>query len=344
MSLESYIQAMPKAELHVHLEGSIRPHTLLQLAAHNGVELPFRTEAELREYYRFTDFPHFVEVWYVINQALQTAADFTLIAYELGKEAAEQHTCYMEVTFTPTTTVRRLGISYDDLLAAVNAGAARAEREFGVQMRWINDVDREFGPDEMMKTVGWAKGAQDRGVVALGLGGFEQHRLPELFAPAFDLALAAGLHRAPHQGEYDGAESIWQAIEVLHAERIGHGIHAADDPKLMQYLAAHRIALEICPTSNVCTRVVDTLADHPITALYAAGVPVTLNSDDPAMFNTTLNQEYLLAHTEFGFSVAALEQISLNAVRYSFQPEADKQRMMAEFEAEFARLRVAHQV
>jgi adenosine deaminase len=342
MSLESFIRAMPKAELHIHLEGSIRPHTLLQLAQRNGVELPFRDEAELHEYYRFTDFPHFIEVWYVINQALRTTADFTLITYELGKEAAQQHTRYLEVTFTPTTTVRRLGISYDDLLAAINVGAARAEREFGVVMRWINDVDRELDPQLALTTVNWAKAAKHRGVVALGLGGFEPKGSPAAFVPAFDIAVEAGLHRTPHQGEYAAPESIWQAARLLRAERIGHGIHAATDPALMQYLAEQRIALEICPTSNVCTRVVDRLADHPIATLYAAGVPITLNSDDPAMFNTTLTNEYLLTAQHFGFSADQLAQISLNAVRYSFQPEADKQRMIAEFEAEFVLLRKAH--
>ncbi len=342
MSLESFIRAMPKAELHIHLEGSIRPHTLLQLAQRNGVELPFSDEAGLHEYYRFTDFPHFIEVWYTINEALQTAADFTLITYELGKEAAEQHTRYMEVTFTPTTTVERLGISYDDLLAAINVGAAQVQREFGVTMRWINDADRARDPELTLTTEGWAAAAQDRGVVALGLGGFEPDGPPTEFATAFATARKAGLHCIPHQGEYAGPESIWQAIRLLNAERIGHGIHAAEDPELMQYLAEHGIALEICPTSNVCTRVVDKLADHPIRTLFAAGVPVTLNSDDPAMFNTTLTDEYLLAAQHFGFSAEQLTQISLNAVRYSFQPEADKQRMVAEFEAEFERLRAEH--
>lgn len=342
MSLESFIRAMPKAELHIHLEGSIRPHTLLQLAQRNGVELPFSDEAGLREYYRFTDFPHFVEVWYVINKALQTAADFTLITYELGKEAAQQHTRYMEVTFTPTTTVERLGISYDDLLTAINAGATQVQQEFGVMMRWINDADRARDRQLTTTTEQWAAGAKHRGVVALGLGGFEPDGPPATFALTFELALKDGLHRIPHQGEYVGSESIWQAIRLLHAERIGHGIHAAEDTLLMQYLAEHGIALEICPTSNVCTRVVDKLADHPIRTLYAAGVPVTLNSDDPAMFNTTLTGEYLLAAEHFGFTAEQLEQISLNAVRYSFQPEADKQRMMVEFEAKFARLRAEH--
>lgn len=342
MSLESFVRAMPKAELHVHLEGSIRPHTLLLLAERNGVQLPFQDEVGLREYYRFTDFPHFIAVWYTINQALKTLDDFRLITYELGKEAAAQNIRYLEVTFTPTTTVRRLGVSYDDLLAEINEGAAQAELEFGVKMRWINDVDRELSADLALQTLAWAVQAQDRGVVALGLGGNEQRGEPEKFVTAFYGAYQAGLHRVPHQGEYAGPDSVWAALRLLQAERVGHGINAAQDPELVAYLAQEQIVLEISLTSNICTRVVADWQQHPIRTLYAAGVPLTLNSDDPAMFNTTLTDEYLLAAREFGFGAKELAEFSLNAVRYSFQPAEERDRMLASFTGEIAGLMEQH--
>lgn len=344
MSLESFIRAMPKVELHVHLEGSIRPATLLELARRNQVALPARTLDELRDFYRFTDFAHFIQVYTVMINCLQTPADFALIAEEFGATMAEQNIRYAELTWSPITHVARTGYSFEHLLAGVNQGRANARTRYGVEMRWITDIVRNLHGrgEDGTQTVDMALFGRDHGVVALGLGGLETGYPPELFKAAFDRARANGLHSVPHAGEAAGPESVWGAIRALKAERIGHGIRAIDDPALVAYLRDHHIPLEVCPTSNVCTGVVPRIEDHPIRKLWDAGVNITVNSDDPPMFNTTLTDEYLVLAGKLSFTAAEIEKLVLNAVRAALLDDASKQRMEQDFRAAFARLRREH--
>lgn len=341
MSLERFIRAMPKVELHVHLEGSIRPATLLELARRNGVTLPARTLDELRDFYRFTDFPHFIQVYSVIINCLQTPDDFALIAEEFGATMAEQNIRYAEITWSPITHVARTGHRFEALLAGVNRGRANALAKHGVEMRWITDIVRNLHGrvEDGTQTADMAIFGRDHGVVALGLGGLETGYPPELFEAAYDRARAHGLHSIPHAGEASGPESIWGAIRHLKAERIGHGIQAIHDPELIDYLREYRIPLEVCPTSNVCTGIVPGIDQHPIRQLWDAGVYVTVNSDDPPMFNTTLTDEYLVLARELGFDAAAIEQLVLNGVRATLLDDEAKQRMEQAFQAELARLR-----
>jgi adenosine deaminase len=338
----AFIRALPKAELHVHLEGTIRPATLLALARRHNVELPARDEAGLRRFYRFRDFNHFIEVWIIINECLRSGEDFELITRELGAEAGRQNIRYLEVTFTPYPHVLRRGLTWDEILAGIEAGRIEARRAWGVEIRLIPDIARDCYRAGMMEaatqTAEWAVAGQDRGVVALGLGGGEAGNPPEAFAEAFAYARAGGLHSAPHAGEVAGPESVWGAIRALHAERIGHGVRAIADPALMAYLRDHRIPLEVCPTSNVCTGAVPSLEAHPVRLLYDAGVYITLNSDDPPMFNTTLLDEYLLLAARFGFTARELAHLSLNAVHAAFLPAAEKQALAARFQAEIDHL------
>lgn len=344
MSLETLIRAMPKVELHVHLEGSIRPATLLELARRNQVALPAATLDELREYYRFTDFAHFIKVYGVIIQCLQTPDDFRLITEEFGATMADQNIRYAEITWSPISHVRRTGFNFAELLAGVNQGRKSALERYGVDMRWITDIVRNmYGRiEDGMQTAEMAVFGRDQGVVALGLGGLETGYPPEWFTAPFAYALAHGLHAVPHAGEAAGPDSVWGAIRSLKAERIGHGIRAIDDPALVAYLREQRIPLEVCPTSNVCTGVVADISRHPIRRLYDAGVIITVNSDDPPMFNTTLTDEYLALARHLGFNAAEIEQLVFNAVRATLLPLEARMRLEQAFRTEFTRLKRTH--
>ncbi len=338
MDLHAFIAAMPKVELHVHLEGSIRPQTLLELARRNAVPLPAQDEAGLREFYRFRDFDHFVTVYLTIISCLRTRDDYRLIAYQFGADMARQNVRYAEVTFTPETNVRSNGLPFDEVLAALNEGRAQAAAKFGVRFQWVLDISRNLR-ETAMPVARWAASAGDRSVVALGLGGPEVGYPPELYAEAFDYARAAGLHRVPHAGELAGPASVWGALHALHAERIGHGVRSAEDPTLVAYLREHQIPLELCPTSNLCLGVVPSYQAHPIRRLWDAGVYVTVNSDDPPLFDTDLVREYTVLADSLGFTADELEKLSLNALRASFLPADEKAQMEGEFRAEFARLK-----
>jgi adenosine deaminase len=350
MSVQDFLCEMPKVELHVHLEGSIRPSTLLTLAERNGVDLPARNLAGLREFYNFVDFDHFIRVYLAISKCLRTVADFSLIAYEFGADMARQHIRYAEVTFTPHTHVAALDLPFDDIMAGLNDGRARAQADFGVEFQWVLDIVRD-AIDSRHQVAEWAISAMDRGVVGLGLGGTEQGYPPELFEDAYAMAREAGLHCVPHAGEVVGPESVWGAIRTLGAERIGHGVRSVEDPALVGYLRVRQIPLEVCPTSNLCLGVYPSYNEHPVRWLWEQGLYVTLNSDDPPMFNTDLVREYqiLAGHPPqdslgegLDFTVAELERLNLNGLRASFLPEGRKAALEREFTAEFARLRGKH--
>ena len=337
--LESFIRAMPKVELHVHLEGSIRPETLLQLAQRNRITLPYDTLEGLREWYTFRDFPHFVEIYIAISKCLKTADDIELIAREFLAGQAAQNIKHSEATYTAFTIYKLCGIPFEQQLAAIQRARAWAQRELGVDMTLTLDIARELRPDQGMVTADWAIAAFGNGVSGFGLGGYEVGNPPEKFTEAFQRALDAGIPSVPHAGETEGAASIWGAIRSLNASRIGHGVRAVQDPMLIDYLRAHQIPLEVCPTSNVCLGVAASIDTHPIKNLLDAGLYITLNSDDPPMFNTTLTDEYLKCADAFGWDAAMCETLSLNALRASFLPPARKTEMEQSFRAEFARLR-----
>jgi aminodeoxyfutalosine deaminase len=337
--LSPYLIAAPKAELHVHLEGSIRPNTLLTLARRNGIQLPVADESALGAWYNFRNFAHFLEVYITVSSCLRTLEDYELITYEFGAEMARQNVRYAEISFTPATHELRFGISQDVYFAGLSRGRRRAQADFGVEMRWVFDLvhvarDPNLNRRAADYTVGVAIDGQDDGVVALGLGGPEFDESFEVMAPWFDRARAAGLHSTPHAGETVGPESVWNAIRLLGAERIGHGVRAVEDPALVAYLAEHRIPLEICPTSNICLGIFPTLDEHPLRRLHDAGVVFTVNSDDPALFNTTLNDEVQLLIDPFHLDRAAVDEILLNGLRHSFLPREQKQTMEAKFIAE----------
>ncbi len=338
MSLSAFVREMPKVELHVHLEGSISPATLLTLADRNGVALPAGDIEGLKEFYRFTDFDHFIRVYFAISGCLRTLDDFELIAFEFGAEMARQNIRYAEVTFTPHTNVTNTGLLFNDILAALNAGRGRAEQEFNVMFRWVLDIVRN-DPASRHQVAEWATGVSDGSVIGFGLGGTENGHPPEWFADAYAVARGAGLHSVPHAGETCGPESVWGAIRLLGAERIGHGVRSVEDPVLIGHLQEHQIPLEICPTSNLCLGVYPSLEEHPIRWLWDHGVYVTLNSDDPPMFNTNLTGEYEAVVEHLGFDADDLERLSLNALEASFLPDSNKSALRQDFQSDFTKLR-----
>jgi len=341
MSLDKFIRSMPKVELHVHLEGSIRPETLLLLAERNSVTLPATTVEGLRQWYRFTDFPHFVEIYLAISSCICSPEDIEFIAREFLRGQAAQRILHSEATFTAFThysSNRR--IPFEDQVAALGRARDWAARELEISVGWVFDIVRNVRPVEHGLTVAdWAIRGMESGVVALGLGGIETGYSPELFQEAFDRARAAGLPAVPHAGETAGAESVWGALRSLKARRIGHGVRCLEDPELVAELRDRQIPLEVCPTSNVCLGVAPSLDEHPLPRLLDSGLYVTINSDDPPMFNTTLTDEYLRAAQILGGGAETIEQLAVNAVRASLLPETSRVEMERRFREEFARLR-----
>jgi len=343
-TIERYVAAVPKAELHVHLEGSIQPATLLTLARRNGVQLPVQHVADLQNWFTFRDFNHFIEIYFEISSCLKTTEDYELIAYEFGATMAGQNVRYAEVTFSPSTHHFSLGIPFDTFFTGLTSGRLRAQQEFGIEIRWIFDIVRDIADVTLNRrraeyTLSVALEGMDNGVVALGLGGAEVGHPPEQFTVWFEKAREAGLHSAPHAGETVGPDSVWGALRVLGAERLGHGVRSIEDPALVAYLADKQIPLEVCPTSNVKLGVYADYTSHPLPGLYDAGVPVTINSDDPPLFNTTLNDEVKLLVEPFDFDFNSINEILLNGVRCSFLPVGERLALEATFQTEMATLR-----
>jgi adenosine deaminase len=317
---------MPKVELHVHLEGSIRPQTLAELAAANHVDLPGGIAAA----YSFSDFQGFIDAYMRCAACLCTHEDFQRVTYELLCDEAAQNIRYCEVFLSPMQHLRR-DFDFDCIMHAIRAGYEQAHREHGIRMGVIFDHGRQFGVEAGSRVLERALATRHYGVIGLSIGGDEVHYPPELFTELFARAQQAGLYLTAHAGEVRGPESVWGAIRSLHVRRIGHGIHAIEDPQLVAFLRDNHLSLDVCPTSNVRTGAVAALADHPVRRLFDAGVPITLSSDDPALFETNLTQEYLLLADHFGFTREELVQVSLNGVHASFLPEAEKAALELEF-------------
>lgn len=290
----------PKIELHVHLEGTVRPATLLEIARRNEVALPADTVEGLAELYRFRDFTHFIEVWAMTTAALRTAADYRQIVVDYAAEAAAHGAVYIEGIFSPARPVLDGG-SWEEVFEGYCDGAQEARELHGVDVRLTPDIPRGFPLEAAEETARMAVAYRDRGVLGLGLGGPEVEYPPEQYAPAFDLGRDGGLASVPHAGEVAGIASIRGALESLGADRIRHGIRAVEDPAMVRELADRRTVLDVCPISNLRTGAVLSLAEHPLPALVDAGVPCSLPTDDPAMFDTDLDREYEAA-TSMGLS------------------------------------------
>jgi adenosine deaminase/aminodeoxyfutalosine deaminase len=303
--MDDFVERLPKAELHLHLEGSVEPETLHELDPATSVE-------ECRAIYRYPNFDAFLKAFAAVGKRLRRPEDYALVTRRLLERLAAQNVRYAEITLSVGVILWK-----GEDPAPVFDAVREAARNSPVAVRWIFDAVRQFGVEPAMRVAEFAAERVDRDVVAFGIGGSEERGPANWFGEVFAFARQAGLHLTAHAGESVGPESIWAALE-LGAERIGHGIAAACDAELMRHLRDHEIPLEICVTSNLVTGVVDRLEHHPIRKIYEAGVPIVLNSDDPAMFGCSLTDEYRLAARAFGFSEEELLGIVENGFRYGF--------------------------
>ena len=341
-ALHQFVRGLPKAELHVHQVGSASARIVSELASRHPGTVPSDMD-ELREFYEFRDFAHFIEVYLAVVALIRTPEDIHYLTYEVAREmATEQGLRYAELTCTPYTSVRpdlaeggqAFGLmAIEAYTEAIEAARLEAERDFGLVLRWIYDIPGEFGVPSADATLRYALDHGPEGLIGFGLGGPEVGVSRPQFQPHFERARAAGLHSVPHAGETTGPETVWDALTLLHAERIGHGTSAAQDPALLAHLAETGVPLEVCPSSNIATRAVATLEEHPIRAFRDAGVTVTVNSDDPPMFGTTLNREYEIAADLLDLDEAGLAELARTGVRASFAPDGVKSRIVAEIDA-----------
>ncbi len=330
--LEGFIAGLPKAELHVHHVGSASPRIVAELAARHGDSAVPADPDALAEYFTFRDFAHFIEVYLSVVDLVRDDEDVRLLTYEIARDMARQNIRYAELTVTPFSSVRR-GIPAQAFTEAIEDARKAAEAEFGTVLRWCFDIPGEAGLEAAETTTAIALEQAPEGLVSFGLGGPEIGVPRPQFKPYFDRARAAGLHSVPHAGETTGPGTVWDALRDLGAERIGHGTSAPEDPALLGYLAEHRIPLEVCPTSNVATRAVATLEEHPIRRMVEAGVLVTVNSDDPPMFGTDLNAEYAIAARLLGLDAAGVAGLARDAVTASFMDEAAKRELAGRIDA-----------
>jgi aminodeoxyfutalosine deaminase len=331
--LTSFIAGLPKAELHVHHVGSASPRIVAELAARHEGDSPVPADpAALADFFAFRDFAHFIEIYLSVVDLIRDDEDVRMLTYEVARELARGQVRYAELTVTPYSHVKR-GIPAPAFCAAIEDARVAAARDFGVRLRWCFDIPGEAGLPAAEETLRIALDERPDGLISFGLGGPEIGVPRPPFKPYFDKARAAGLHSVPHAGETTGPETIWDALRELGAERIGHGISAARDPELMAHLAGNGIPLEISPTSNLRTRAVPSLDEHPLPALVAAGVTVTINSDDPPMFGTTLEQEYAVAARLLDLDAAGVADLARAAVHAAFLPAGEKTALVAEIDA-----------
>jgi aminodeoxyfutalosine deaminase len=283
--------AFPKIELHVHLEGTVRASTLLDIARRNGVTLPADSPEGLAALYEYRDFDHFIETWVITTSVLRTERDFRQVVVDYAAEAASHGAVYLEGIFTPAEAVRR-GATWDEVFTGFCDGAQEARERHDVHVRLTPDIPRGFPMELVELTARHAIAYRDRGVVGLGLGGLEAQFPPEPYAGVFALARDGGVPAVPHAGEAAGPASVRGALDALQAVRIRHGIRAIEDPELVAELAGRGTVLDVCPVSNLRTGSVASLAAHPLPELVAAGVACSVSTDDPAMFGTDLDREY----------------------------------------------------
>lgn len=333
--LTDFIAGLPKAELHVHHVGSASPRIVAELAArHPESKVPADVDA-LSDYFTFRDFAHFIDIYLSVVDLIKDAEDVRLLTYEVARDMAAQNIRYAELTVTPFSSTRR-GIPAQAFMEAIEDARVTAARDLGVTLRWCFDIPGEAGLEAAEETARLACEWGPEGLVSFGLGGPEIGVPRPQFKPYFDRAIAAGLRSVPHAGETTGPETVWDALTHLRAERIGHGTSSVQDPALLAHLAERQIPLEVCPTSNLATKAVADLSEHPLREMVDAGVLVTINSDDPPMFGTDLCAEYAIAAQLLGLDAQGVASLARNAVRASFMEQDEAKRLTAEIDAHLA--------
>jgi len=331
------IERLSKVEQHIHIVGSIRPETLLWLASDSNVMTPDLENLEsVKALFQYRDFSHFIECYTIVMRCISKERQFERIVYEMLEDEAKQNVRYVEASFSAPDHIR-LGLDYSGMQKAINRGIERAHFDFGIDCNLKIDLVRDYGPEAGLKQLDLMETCRER-IVAIDIGGREYVSPPKNFARVYRRAKGMGFHLTAHAGEACGPESIWEALEYLDVERIGHGVTARQDPKLVEHLLKKNISIEMCPVSNLKTKVVDSIRNHPIRDFFDRGLNVTVNSDDPTMFGTSMNNEYHTLHDELSFTLPDLFRLSLNAIESSFLPQEKKDRLKVSFCREFARL------
>lgn len=318
---QPFVLALPKAELHLHLEGAVEPATLVELSRrHDAEPLDLAAVARL---YDYPDFYGFLMAFKAVSDRLLEPADYELITYRLMERLRAENVVHAEVYVSAGVCLRR-EMDFDAVFDGLERGREAGAREFGVSLYWILDFVRQWGPEAAMRVAEKAVELRGRNVIGIGMGGDERQAAPEIFREVYEFAAAHGLRRTAHAGEAAGPESVLGALDCLGAERIGHGLNAWHDPELVARLARDQVPLEVCLTSNLRTGCLKSLEMHPVRQYFDRGLLLTLNSDDPAMFHTSLAREYQLAQEAFGFTDGELLQLAANSFRASFLPEEKK--------------------
>jgi len=343
--ISPFILALPKAELHIHLEGSIEPETLVELSRRNQGPPPWQASRyaptdcpelsleDCRALYNYTDFTGFLMAFKAVSERLRTADDYELITYELMRKLAREGVAHAEV-FVSCGIVQWRGQEFTEIFAGCERGRVRGERDFGVSLLWIIDAVRNFGAVACEKVLDQTIALREAGaasIVGIGIGGDERLGPPVLFVDMYARAKRHGLRLSAHAGETTGPDVVRETLDRLHAERLGHVLGAQQDEALLARLARERTPLELCPTSNLKTGVCPDYASHPLRRYFELGCLVTLNSDDPTMFHTSLAREYQIAQEQFAFTDAELRQLAVNSIEASWLDEARKQALLARF-------------
>jgi adenosine deaminase/aminodeoxyfutalosine deaminase len=343
MASRSFIQSLPKAELHLHLEGSVDPATLAELSRRYNTPLPTEnnrydvagsgdvlTEEEVRHLYSYKDFNGFLLAFKSVTERLRSPEDYELITYRLMQRLRQQNIVHAEV-YVSVGVIRWRGQPLEPIFEGMERGRERGLRDFGVSVLWIFDAVRHFGPEAAGEVFDLAARLRDRNVVGIGIGGDEARGPAEGFRDLYKKAADNGLRLTAHAGETTGPESVWGAINIG-AERIGHGLAAARDPELMEVMAEKQVPVEICITSNLRTGACPEMQEHPVRKFFDNGIMITLNTDDPAMFQTTLNREYEIARQEFSFSEEHLRELARNSIEASFLPVEKKLKFLSQID------------
>jgi len=331
--LQKRLRAMPKVELHVHLEGATSPEAIFRMARRNGISLPATDLQSWDAFCQFTDFNHFITVYETSTRCMLTATDFTEMVIDFCERQARHNVRYTEAYLSTGLHLEKLPAR--ELITALESGTREGERRYGTRVRFIPDISRER-PWQQDGILSFAVEAARRGVgLGLGLGGIETGYPPRLFQETYEKAHKAGLHLVAHAGETTGAEGIRETVQLLHVERIGHGIRVLDDEGVIDLLRRDRVPFEVSPQSNYCTGVVSLGQPHPVRAMQDRGLLCTINSDDPAMFSSDLSNEYVTLAAQ-GFSLEELVSLDRNAALVSFMSQSEKEGVVEMLDA-FAR-------
>ena len=326
----SWFERVPKVELHLHLEGAIPHDALWELVQKYGGDPSVPDLEALERRFEYRDFPHFIETWIWKNGFLREYEDFTFIVEAVARDLAGQNIRYVEAFFSPSDFARH-GLKTQKLTEAIRTGLSRVPE---VEVALVADLVRDSGPEKAAVTLAEVNEVQDLGVVGIGIGGLEQHFPPEPFETVYEKARQLGFCTSAHAGEAAGAESIWGAIRSLRVDRIGHGTRAEEDESLLDYLAEHRIPLEMCPISNVRTGVVDSIEEHPVRRYFERGIVVTINTDDPKMFGNSLAEEFRFLEGKLGFSRDEIRSCILQGIQVAWLSKDREQQLVEAFRSD----------